>query len=144
MIQKGKSIKEILIGETASYLKEIKEKDIKLFGEITNDYNPAHFDEEYAKKTIFKKRISHGMLIGSLFSKVLGMDLPGPGSIYISQTLKFRRPVYIGDIIKAEVIVKEIDIKKNRVTFGCAAYNQNDEVVIFGEAVMMPPKKEEN
>ena len=83
------------------------------------------------------------MLIGSLFSKLLGMELPGPGSIYISQTLRFRRPVYFGDKIKAEITVKEINIEKNRVIFDCIAYNQNNEKVVVGEAELMPPKKEE-
>ncbi len=143
MIQLGKSIKELKIGDLVSHKKIITEKDIEMFGEITGDYNPAHFDEGYAQKTIFKKRIAHGMLIGSLFSKLLGMELPGPGSIYITQTLRFRRPVYFGDTIKAEVIVKEIDIEKNRVTFDCVAYNQNNEKVVIGEAQLMPPIKEE-
>jgi len=136
-----KTIEEISINDQAHQIKVVTEKDIELFGEITNDYNPAHFDEEYASKTMFKKRISHGMLIGSLFSKVFGMDLPGEGAIYISQTLKFRRPVYIGDTIKAEVTVKEINVEKNRVYFDCVAYNQNDESVVLGEACLMPPKK---
>jgi acyl dehydratase len=87
---------------------------------------------------MFKKRISHGMLIGSLFSKVFGMDLPGEGSIYISQTLRFRRPVFLDDEIKAEVTVKELDVEKNRVYFDCIAYNQDGERVVVGEACMMP------
>ncbi len=144
MVKLGKTIQEITIGEKASFSKTVLEKDIEMFGEITNDYNPAHFDEEYASKTIFKKRISHGMLIGSLFSNVLGMNLPGPGSIYISQTLRFRRPVYIGDTITAEVTVKDIDKEKNRVLFDCVAYNQSKEAVIIGEAMMMPPIKDDN
>ena len=139
----GKSIDELIIGESTNHKKIITEKDIEMFGEITGDFNPAHFDEEYAKNTMFKKRISHGMLIGSLFSKLLGMELPGPGSIYISQTLRFRRPVYFGDVIKAEVTVKEINVEKNRVTFDCIAYNQNNEKVVIGEAELMPPVKEE-
>ncbi len=139
----GKSINELKIGDKASHKKVITEKDIEMFGEITGDYNPAHFDEEYASKTIFKKRIAHGMLIGSLCSKLLGTDLPGAGSIYISQTLSFRRPVYFGDEINAIVTIKEINIEKNRVKFDCIAYNQRDEKVIIGEAELMPPKKEE-
>ena len=139
----GKTIIELELGDTVSYKKIITEKDIEMFGEITGDYNPAHFDEEYASKTIFKKRIAHGMLIGSLFSKLLGTDLPGPGSIYISQTLSFRRPVYFGDEIKAEVKVIDLNIEKNRVKFECIAYNQNNEKVVIGEAELMPPKKED-
>ena len=114
---------------------------METFGEITNDKNPAHFDSDYASKTMFKKRISHGMYVGSLFSKVFGMDLPGYGSIYISQSLKFKRPVYFGDVIKALVTVKEINEERNRVYFDCIATNQNNEVIIKGEAEIMPPKK---
>lgn len=137
----GKTIQEIKIGDEAFNTKIITEKDIEMFGEITSDYNPAHFDSEYASKTIFKKRISHGMLVGSLFSKAFGMDLPGPGAIYIKQSLKFKRPVYFGDTIKAIVTAKEIIIDRNRVIFDCTAYNQNDEVVISGEAELMPRKE---
>ena len=137
----GKTIDLIKLGETASQVKIITERDIELFGEITNDYNPAHFDSEYAKGTMFKERISHGMLIGSLFSKVFGMDLPGRGSIYLTQSLRFRRPVYFKDIITASVKVIDIDIMKNRVRFECTATNQNDVVVVIGEAEIMPPEK---
>ena len=138
----SKTIDQIKIGDTAFQLKTITERDIELFGEVTNDYNPAHFDSEYAAKSMFKKRISHGMLVGSLFSKVFGMDLPGEGAIYVSQSLRFRRPVYIGDTIKAEVVVSGLNIEKNRVYFDCIAYNQNEEEVIIGVAEMMPVIKE--
>ena len=138
----GKTIDLIELGDTAYQVKTIKERDIELFGEITNDFNPAHFDSEYAKGTMFKKRISHGMLIGSLFSKVFGMDLPGRGSIYLSQSLRFRRPVYFEDVITATVKVISIDLVKNRVKFECIATNQNDEVVVLGEAEIMPPVKD--
>ena len=137
----GKTIKEIKQGDSAFHIKEIRDKDIEMFGAITSDYNPAHFDSEYASKTMFKKRIAHGMLVGSLFSKVFGMDLPGPGAIYINQTLKFKRPVYIGDTIKAVVTVREINLERNRVYFDCVSYNQNDEIVIVGEAELMPRKE---
>lgn len=136
-----KTIHEIKLKDSAFQTKTITEHDVELFAEVTNDYNPAHFDEEYAAKSIFKKRICHGMLVGSLFSKIFGMDLPGNGTIYITQTLRFRRPVYLGDTIKAEVTVTEIDLEKNRVRFDCVAYNQDDEAVVIGEAVLMPPVK---
>lgn len=135
----GKTIDLINVGDTAFQVKTITEHDIELFGEVTNDYNPAHFDSEYAKGTMFKKRISHGMLVGSLFSKIFGMDLPGKGSIYLSQSLRFRRPVYFGDEITATVKVTSIDLLKNRVTFDCVATNQSDEAVVLGEAIIMPP-----
>lgn len=136
-----KTINQIKIGDEAFQTKVITDQDLKMFGEVTNDLNPVHFDEDYASKTMFKKRIAHGMLVGSLFSKVFGMQLPGEGSIYISQSLKFRRPVYLGDEIKAVVTVKELNIEKNRVYFDCVAYNQAGDKVIVGEAEMMPPKE---
>lgn len=135
-----KTINQIKIGDEAFQLKTITEKDVEMFGEVTNDMNPVHFDSEYASKTMFKKRISHGMLVGSLFSKVFGMQLPGEGSIYISQSLHFRRPVFLGEEIKAVVTVKEMNVEKNRVYFDCVAYNQDGEKVVIGEAEMMPPK----
>ena len=137
----GKTINQIKVGDQAFQVVEIKEENVETFGKITNDFNPAHFDSDYASKTMFKKRISHGMYVGSLFSKVFGMDLPGNGAIYVGQNLKFKRPVYFGDIIKALVTVREINEERNRVYFDCVATNQNNEVVIKGEAELMPPKK---
>ena len=136
----GKTINEMKVGDSAHQRKVVTEKDVELFGEVSNDYNPVHFDGEYASKTMFKKRIAHGMLVGSLFSKVFGMDLPGEGAIYVTQTLRFRRPVFLGDEIKAEVTVKELDKEKNRAYFDCVAYNQEGERVVVGEACMMPPR----
>ncbi|AIO18737.1 (R)-specific enoyl-CoA hydratase [Candidatus Izimaplasma bacterium HR1] len=137
----GKTINEINVGDKASQVVEIKEENVETFGKITNDFNPIHFDSDYAAKTIFKKRISHGMYVGSLFSKVFAKDLPGEGAIYIGQNFRFKRPVYFGDVIKAEVIVKELNIDRNRVYFDCVAYNQDNEIVITGEAEIMPPRK---
>lgn len=137
----GKTINEIQLGDKASQTVEITKSNVHTFGEITNDYNPAHFDEEYASTTMFKECISHGMYVGSLFSKVFGMDLPGKGAIYVSQNLKFKSPVYFGDVIKAEVEVKEMNVERNRVYFDCVAYNQKGEVVVKGEAELMPPKE---
>lgn len=137
----GKTIEELNIGDTASQEVVILENNVETFGEITNDYNPAHFDSEYASKTVFKKRISHGMYVGSLFSKVFGMDLPGKGTIYVSQSLKFKRPVYFDDIITATVTIREMNVERNRVYFDCVATNQSGDVVVKGEAEIMPPKK---
>lgn len=139
-MKKGKTIHEMHVGEQAFITKTIQEKDVETFGHITGDYNPAHFDEAYASTTMFKKRIAHGMLIGSLFSPVLGLQLPGPGVIYVSQSLKFTRPVYFQDTITATVTVSNINTEKNRVTLTCEAHNQEGELVIKGEAVMMPRK----
>ena len=135
----GKTINQIKVGDQAFQEVVIEEEKVETFGRITNDYNPAHFDANYASKTMFKKRISHGMYVGSLFSKVFGMDLPGEGAIYVGQNLRFKRPVYFGDTIKAVVTVREVNIERNRVYFDCIAYNQNDEKVIVGDAELMPP-----
>lgn len=135
-----KTIHEIQVGDQAFQEVVILEENVEAFGKITNDMNPAHFDADYASKTMFKKRIAHGMFVGSLFSKVFGMDLPGEGSIYVGQTLKFKRPVYFGDKIKALVTVRELNLERNRVYFDCVATNQIGDVVIKGEAEIMPPK----
>ncbi|MCF7925492.1 MAG: MaoC family dehydratase [Candidatus Izimaplasma sp.] len=139
----GKTIYELHVGDTVSHTKHITKEDVEQFGEIIKDYNPAHFDATYAKQTMFKKRISHGMLIGSLFSGLLGTQLPGNGTIYTKQSLIFTQPVYFEDDITASITVKTIDIFKNRVTLTCEAINQNGKTVIKGEAEVMPPVKKE-
>ena len=131
---------ELKIGQSASYTKTITESDVKLFAELSGDSNPVHLDDDFAKNTIFKGRIAHGMLCGSLISTVLGMYLPGPGSIYLKQELKFMAPVYFGDTLTATCSVKEKVVEKNRVILDCKVTNQNDVVVISGEATIMPPK----
>lgn len=137
-----KTIDQLQVGDSAYQIVVITQEHVEQFGAITNDLNPMHFDDTYASKTMFKQRISHGMYVGSLFSKVFGMDLPGEGSIYVSQNLRFRRPVFFNDTIKAEVIIKSLDVERNRVFFDCIATNQHGEKVIIGEAEMMPPVKE--
>ena len=131
---------ELKMGQSASYTKTITESDVKLFAELSGDSNPVHLDDDFAKNTIFKGRIAHGMLCGSLISTVLGMYLPGPGSIYLKQELKFMAPVYFGDTLTATCSVKEKVVEKNRVILDCKVTNQNDVVVISGEATIMPPK----
>ena len=135
------SIEQIKVGDKAETSKIFNETDVLDFARISTDHNPAHVDANYAKKTIFKKQIVHGMLVGSLFSSIFGVQLPGLGSIYTKQALKFTKPVYFGDEITAIVTVKELNIERNRVTFDCVAMNQNGEVVIVGEAEIMPPRK---
>ncbi len=138
----GKSIHEINIGDSASFNKVITKELVEAFGDVIEDHNPAHYDDEYAASTMFKKRISHGMFIGSLFSSLLGMKLPGKGTIYLGQSLKFLKPVYFDDVITVTVIVKEKIIEKNRVILTCEASNQNDKLVVVGEATVMPVVKE--
>ncbi|MEC9484592.1 MAG: MaoC family dehydratase [Candidatus Izemoplasma sp.] len=140
----GQSIQDIQIGDEARQSKTITQEDVEQFGDIIQDHNPAHFDEDYAKQTMFKTRISHGMLVGSLFSGLIGTKLPGNGTIYTKQSLKFTNPVYFNDVITATITVTHINTDKNRVTLDCKAVNQDGEVVIVGEAEVMPPKKQEH
>ena len=137
---KGFTIEQLSIGQTASFSKTITETDVYLFAGVTGDLNPAHINEEYAKDTVFKGRIVHGMLSAGLISAVLGMYLPGPGSIYLKQDLKFTAPVRMGDTVTATCTVKEIIQEKNRVILDCAAVNQEGVVVISGEAHILAPK----
>ena len=136
---KGITIGEMTVGQSASFTKTITEADVVLFGGISGDLNPAHFNEEYAKETMFKGRIVHGMLGASLISTVLGMHLPGAGTIYLKQDLKFLAPVRFNDTITATCTVKEMMVEKNRVILECKVTNQDGKDVIAGEAVVMPP-----
>jgi len=136
---KGITIKEMTVGQSASFTKTVTEADVVLFGGVSGDLNPAHFNEEYAKGTIFKGRIAHGMLGASFISTVLGMHLPGPGSIYMKQDLRFLAPVYFNDTVTATCTVKEVIEEKNRVILDCKVVNQKGVEVIAGEAMVMPP-----
>jgi 3-hydroxybutyryl-CoA dehydratase len=125
-------------GMSASIAKTVTEADIILFAGISTDVNPAHLDEEYAKGTMFGGRIAHGMLSAGFISAVLANHLPGPGTIYLSQTLKFKAPVRPGDTVRATVTVKEVNVAKNRVTLDTVC-TVAGKVVIEGECQMMPP-----
>ena len=137
---KGKTIKELSLGDKEFVQRTISESDVYLYGGITGDLNPAHINEEYAKDTFFKGRIAHGMLTAGLISAVLGMKLPGPGTIYLGQELKFTAPVRIGDTIKAEAEIVEIIEEKNRIKLKTTCTNQKGELVLDGMATVMPPK----
>jgi len=139
---KSLTINQIGLGDEATFIKMITRDDVESFAAITEDRNPAHMDEAYASKTFFKRRIAHGMLVGSLFSTIFGVMLPGLGSIYTKQSLKFTKPVYFGDTITAKVTVREKNLDRNRVTFDCVAVNQDGDTVVVGEAEIMPPVKE--
>lgn len=138
----GKSINEINLGDSASFQKTISETDVYLYAGITGDINPAHINEMEAKDSMFKARIAHGMLTAGLVSAVLGVHLPGPGTIYLGQELKFTAPVYFGDTIKAEAKVIEIIAEKNQIKLETICTNQDNKVVLKGIATVMPPKKE--
>ncbi len=136
---KGKMIKEIKIGDKASMSKTITETDVYLYAGITGDLNPLHINEEAAKNFMFKGRIAHGMLTAGLISTVLAMYLPGPGTIYMGQELKFVAPVRFGDTITAKVEVVEI-IKEKIVKLKTDCINQEGTLVLEGYATVMPPK----
>ncbi|PIV23342.1 MAG: enoyl-CoA hydratase [Deltaproteobacteria bacterium CG_4_8_14_3_um_filter_45_9] len=138
----GKSIDELNIGDSAQISKTITETDINDFARVTGDFNPIHLDQTYAEKTTFKGRIAHGLLSVGILSTVLGNILPGHGTIYLSQEVKFLAPVRIGDIITARVEVVELILEKNRAKFKTTCTNQNGEIVVDGTAWGMPPKKE--
>lgn len=137
----GKSIDEMSIGEYAQFSKTVTESDIYQFAGVTGDLNPAHVDEEFGKKTYFKGRIAHGMLMAGFISTVVGTKLPGPGSIYVEQSLKFLAPVHIQDTITAKAEVVEIDLENNRVKLHTTCNNQEGTIVVDGFAVMSPTKK---
>ena len=134
------TIQEMKIGDSASTAKTISEADVYLFAGITGDHNPAHINEEASKKTAFGGRIAHGILSAGLISAVLAMKLPGPGTIYLGQDLKFTKPVRFGDTVTATCTVSEILMEKNIVKLDTTCTNQNGEVVIKGTATVMPPK----
>lgn len=137
---KGLKINELNIGDKDFFQKTISESDVYLYAGITGDLNSAHINEVEAKSSMFKGRIAHGMLTAGLISTVLGMKLPGPGTIYLGQELKFTAPVRFGDTIKAEVEVIEKNEFKNIVKLKTTCINQDGKVVLTGVATAMPPK----
>jgi 3-hydroxybutyryl-CoA dehydratase len=137
---RGKYLDEITEGMSAIFSKTVSEADIVLFAGITGDTNPVHLDEEFAKPTMFKGRIAHGMLTAGFISAVFGTKLPGPGCIYMSQNLKFKAPVKIGDTVRARVTVSAIDQEKARVTFATTCH-VGDKIVLDGEAQLLVPRR---
>ncbi len=134
------TIDDLKPGMSESFAKTVTEADIQKFGEVSGDMNPAHFDEEWAKTTIFKGRIAHGVLSSSYISTVLGMKMPGPGTIFLSLTTRFKAPVRIGDTVTATCTVREIVADKRRVVFDCVC-KVGDVTVVDGEATVMAPAR---
>ena len=132
----GYYLEDLSVGMSKIYSKTISEADIVMFAGISGDTNPVHLNQLFAEGTIFKERIAHGMLSASFISTVLGTQLPGPGCIYLSQSLKFRAPVKAGDTVVARATVKAIDEEKRRVTLETVC-SVGDTVVIEGEAIAM-------
>ena len=135
------TIHDLKNGDRAEFSKTISEHDVYAFAGITGDFNPLHVDAEYAAQTRFGARISHGALLAGLISTVVGMKLPGPGALYASQSLKFLRPVYIGDTITAFAEVSDLDAERNRVRLRTGCTNQKGEAVAEGESVLLPSKE---
>lgn len=136
----GHYLEDLQIGMSESYSKTVSEADIVAFANVSGDTNPVHMDEAFAAASPFKGRIAHGMLSAAFISTVFGTRLPGPGCIYISQALRFKAPVRIGDTVVAAVTITEIDTAKRRVKFACEC-RVGDTVVIDGEAVLMVSRK---
>ena len=134
------TIAEMKVGESASHSKTITETDVYLFAGITGDLNPAHVNEHASIATPFGGRIAHGILSAGLVSAVLAMQLPGPGTIYLGQELKFTKPVRFGDTVTATCTVNELIPEKNIAKLDTICTNQNGEVVVKGVATVMPPK----
>jgi 3-hydroxybutyryl-CoA dehydratase len=133
-------IDELKPGMSESFTKTVTESDVQKFGEVSGDMNPAHFDEEYARTTMFKTRIAHGVLSASYISTVLGMKMPGPGTIFMSLTTRFKAPVRIGDTVTATCTVREVVTDKRRVVFDCLC-KVGDTTVVDGEAMVMAPAR---
>ena len=133
-------VEDLKPGMSESFTKTVSERDVALFGEVSGDVNPVHFDETFAKSTIFKGRIAHGVLSASYISTVLGMKMPGPGTIFMSLTTRFRAPVRIGDTVTATCTVREVNAEKRRVIFDCVC-KVGDTTVVDGEALVMAPSR---
>lgn len=136
--------REIKIGDSAEMSKVISDDDVRTFAEISGDRNPAHLDDDYASGTVFGKRIAHGTLVGSLISAVLGVLMPGPGTIYLGQTYNFKAPVYIGEEITARLEVIAYREDKRITTMNTEIFTQDDTLVLEGEAVVIAPEPVKN
>ncbi len=137
---KGYFLEDLSVGMSAAYSKTVTESDIAKFAEVSGDNNPLHLDEAFAKTTRFKERIAHGMLSAGFISTILGTKLPGPGSIYLSQSLRFTAPVKIGDTVTARAEITDIRSDKKRVTLATTCV-VGETVVIKGEALVMVPSR---
>ena len=138
----GYFLEDLKINQEAHYKKKISENDINLFAKVSGDNNPIHMDDKFARSSIFKNRIAHGFLSGSLISTVIATQLPGPGSIYLNQTLKFLAPVFIGDTITVIVTIKKIEIEKRKVSLLTECFNSKQKI-LTGQADILVSKKKD-
>ena len=136
----GITIEDVRVGDTAQIVRRVDDGDIASFVDAVGDYNPVHADRDYAATTMFKQPIAPGIWTAGLISGVIGTRLPGPGAIYLSQELKFLKPVFFGDVITARVEVLEVVRERNRIRLKTVCVNQRGEEVLTGEALVMPSK----
>ena len=136
---KSTSFDDLEIGAEGTYSKTLTERDIALFGDTSGDINPLHFNEAYARQTMFKQRIAHGMWSAGLISTCIGTVMPGPGCVYMGQELAFKLPVNIGDRLTATVTIKEKNERRKFVVIDCKVKNQHGKIVVVGDAKVMPP-----
>jgi 3-hydroxybutyryl-CoA dehydratase len=134
----GKTIHDLAVGDTAAFTKTLTQHDVSTFAGLTGDFNPIHVDAIHAEGSRFGRPLVHGALLCGLVSSVLGMQLPGPGALYASQSLRFLKPVFMGDTITAEVEVAERIVDRNRVRFATRCTNQDGDVVAEGESLLLP------
>lgn len=137
---RGLFFEDLTLGQAEALTRTVGEADIAAFAAVSGDDNPVHLDAAFAATTPFKERIAHGMLTASYISALIGTRLPGPGAIYVSQTLSFKRPVRIGDEVTTRVEVSALDEVKNRVTFACMC-SVGGKPVLEGEAVVIAPRR---
>lgn len=135
------NIEDLKVGMSASYSQTITDADIKQFAGLSGDRNPVHLDEEYASKSMFKKRIAHGMISSSFFSALFGTQLPGEGCVYVSQSVKFRKPIYINDTVTATVVINSIDAIKRRVYFDTYCMVGKQKVITGQAEIYIPERK---
>ena len=131
---------DLALDQSAQIARTVSAADVEAFAEVSGDDNPLHLDEAYAATTPFKRRIAHGMLAGAYISAVLGAKMPGPGAIYLSQSLRFRRPVKIGDAVTAKVTIQALDEKRGQATLATVC-TVSGKTVVDGEAVVMVPRR---
>ena len=138
----GFFIEDLRLNQTEEIERKITEKDINEFAKLSGDDNPVHTNSDFAKKTIFKQKVAHGFLSASLISMLIATKLPGPGSIYLSQNLKFLAPVFIDDLVRVKVTVEEIDQEKKKVKLQTECF-KNEKKIITGEAVVLVNSKKD-
>lgn len=136
----GLFFEDLSVGQSAETTKVVTANDVEAFAAVSGDTNPVHLDEDYAKTTTFQTRIAHGMLSGAYISAVIGTKLPGPGAIYLSQSMRFRRPVKLGDAVATRVTIQALDEARGHATLATVC-QVNGKTVVDGEAVIMVPRK---